>query len=166
MIRQNLGQNLLLCRLFLSCLCKEPPCCPLVCIAAAGRYLNDVWVLDTARLTWCQLFPVAAKRVGGQPPPGAAGGGGGASAGDKPQANGTGGVVVPGMELSLAPMAGHSVTAWGDRLLVVGGHVKVSCCAAVDIQGRRRWHVDTWLVLRGGTAGTAFLSSPCIPWAP
>ncbi len=25
----------------------------------------------------------------------------------------------------LVPLAGHSVTAWGDRLLLLGGHVKV-----------------------------------------
>ncbi|KAI8475739.1 MAG: hypothetical protein J3K34DRAFT_480381 [Monoraphidium minutum] len=70
----------------------------------AGRYLEDFWIYDLASLQWSQATAAAAAAGGG-------GGGGGEAA---PLLAGA----------ALPPSAGHSVTNWGDKLLVVGGHTK------------------------------------------
>ncbi|CAN6468812.1 unnamed protein product [Victoria cruziana] len=62
-----------------------------------GRYLNDLQVLDLKTLTWSTLEPKMAIESQESPSP-----------------------------ASLAPCAGHSLIAWGNKILLVAGHGKDS----------------------------------------
>mmetsp|Transcript_31138 Transcript_31138/g.69212 ORF Transcript_31138/g.69212 Transcript_31138/m.69212 type:complete len:720 (-) Transcript_31138:447-2606(-) len=86
-----------------------------------GRYLPDVWKLDVTTLQWSSLQTHPYKE------PKAAESEGSEGAGEQ-QANGGGDAPakpspVPHVE-GLGPCAGHSVTAWKDALIIIGGHVK------------------------------------------
>lgn len=82
----------------------------------AGRYLEDFWIYDLGTLQWTQAQATAAQQQG---------------AGD-----GEGAPLLPAA--ALPPSAGHSVTTWGERLLVLGGHTKVGAVALVGA-GRGRF---------------------------
>eukprot|EP00197_Chlamydomonas_leiostraca_P012843 CAMPEP_0202861700 /NCGR_PEP_ID=MMETSP1391-20130828/3008_1 /ASSEMBLY_ACC=CAM_ASM_000867 /TAXON_ID=1034604 /ORGANISM="Chlamydomonas leiostraca, Strain SAG 11-49" /LENGTH=760 /DNA_ID=CAMNT_0049541129 /DNA_START=57 /DNA_END=2339 /DNA_ORIENTATION=- len=106
----------------------------------AGRYLSDLWRLDTHTLTWTQLTPVpvappaaataASPRAslsprvstsepgGSQQQPAAA-----QDAGSSSASQGGAGAAATAAS-PLGPCAGHSVTVWGTKLVILGGHVK------------------------------------------
>lgn len=125
--------------------------CP--CCSTGGRYLNDLWAFDLDTSSWklvslkavaptpdsaeadspqqellssptAQSDPseskVAAAAAAVSARVGAAAATVGAAMADllKVQRG-------PGGAAGLGPLAGHSVTAWGGRLVVVGGHSKV-----------------------------------------
>ncbi|KIZ01419.1 hypothetical protein MNEG_6538, partial [Monoraphidium neglectum] len=76
----------------------------------AGRYLEDFWIYDLGTLQWSQArATAAAAAAAGQGEDGSGGGGEGAAL---------------LAAAALPPSAGHSVTVWGERLLVLGGHTK------------------------------------------
>jgi hypothetical protein len=69
----------------------------------SGRYLNDVWKLDPLSMTWTHLptypFKPPSKKEEGD---------------EADNAQGTG----------MPPIAGHSVTAWQNAFIILGGHSK------------------------------------------
>lgn len=77
-----------------------------------GRYLGDVWGLDTRTCAWSQLNIAAAAAPSQQPD---------AAPGEQQQP-------------ALPPLAGHSVTAYGGKLYVVGGHVKGKEALAMPVR--------------------------------
>ncbi len=64
-----------------------------------------MWILHLDSLTWQAVTPKPAEA---------------------PAENGNSAPAVPPV---LSPSAGHAMAAWGPKLLIVGGHVKVSCSA-------------------------------------
>uniref|UniRef100_A0A7S3QKW4 ACB domain-containing protein n=1 Tax=Dunaliella tertiolecta TaxID=3047 RepID=A0A7S3QKW4_DUNTE len=90
----------------------------------AGRYLNDLWSFDTLSMTWQQLVPVPATRLSKANPP---------SATPFPaDSNANGAATEPQVQTApvlpvqptVVPLAGHSVNVWGDKLVILGGHIK------------------------------------------
>ena len=69
----------------------------------SGRYLNDVWKLDPVTMVWTPLATHPFKAP--------------SAAGNEPD-------VAPG--LGMPPIAGHSVTAWQNAFIILGGHTKVN----------------------------------------
>ncbi|KAL6746870.1 hypothetical protein V8C86DRAFT_1437567 [Haematococcus lacustris] len=69
----------------------------------AGRYLSDMWVLDTLSLQWSPLQPQRSPSR---------------------QADATPSPTAPVELVSLPPIAGHTVTVWGSKLYIMGGHAK------------------------------------------
>jgi hypothetical protein len=86
--------------------------------APGGRYLEDLWVYDLSSLQWSQAQARAAPGQEAAPPPAAP------PPPVKGKAKGEEGAPLLGGAV-LPPSAGHSVTTWGERLLVLGGHTKV-----------------------------------------
>ncbi|KAG2435000.1 hypothetical protein HYH02_011998 [Chlamydomonas schloesseri] len=92
-----------------------------------GRYLSDVWALDLTSGTWSALQlarPAQAEAEaeaqadgGAAPAPAPVGGGSGSGSGS-----------------AFPPTAGHTVTAWNDKLYVLGGHTKVKGSAAMALR--------------------------------
>ncbi len=93
-----------------------------------GRYLSDCWSLDLADGTWSAVplsaapaaegaAPADAAAAAPAPPPIPAEGKGKGKDKGKP--------AEPAPVLPFAPTAGHSVTAYGGKLYVLGGHTKV-----------------------------------------
>ena len=84
-----------------------------------GRYLGDMWILHLDSLTWEAVTPKPAEQPAEN---------GNSASADPPPA--------------LVPSAGHAMAAWGSKLLIVGGHMKVcphlSFC---DLKGCRSVHV-------------------------
>lgn len=78
-----------------------------------GRYLDDFWIYDLGTLQWSQAQATVAQ----QQPNGTA---------DEAEPEGGEEAAAPLLSgAALPPSAGHSVTTWGERLLVLGGHTKV-----------------------------------------
>ena len=82
--------------------------CPVM--VTGGRYLSDVWTLDLDSLAWSQVSTTAA--------PEEAVGGGTAEASNKEEEA----LLPPPM----VPIAGHALAMWGESILCIGGHTKVS----------------------------------------
>jgi hypothetical protein len=98
-----------------------------------GRYLEDLWVYDLNSLQWSQAQASAApgqEEAPPPPPPPAKGKAKGRGRGEE-EAPLLAGAVPP-------PSAGHSVTTWGERLLVLGGHTKVRALRPVERGGEAR----------------------------
>ncbi len=73
-----------------------------------GRYLGDVWILALDTLTWT---PVSGPAKSAPP---------------TPSQNGDAAVdALTSVSQPLPPCAGHAMIAWGSKLLVLGGHMKV-----------------------------------------
>ena len=91
----------------------------------AGRYLGDLWTYDLTALQWAQAAAAAVPTRSGD---GVSGGSSGnLSSGVAAAAAATGekaGAVASSAAAAPPPSAGHSVTPWRGRLLVVGGHTK------------------------------------------
>jgi hypothetical protein len=82
-------------------------------LCAGGRYLGDVWILQLDTLTWVAVTG-SGKAV--QPPPTHT------EDGNAPE---DAAAAAPASRV-LPPCAGHAVVPWGNKLLVVGGHMKVA----------------------------------------
>lgn len=69
-----------------------------------GRYLNDVWKLNIKTMEWSQVQtkPFVSPSIGH-------------AVEQDPQKQ----------QPALPPIAGHTVTAWNDTLVIIGGHTKV-----------------------------------------
>lgn len=80
-----------------------------LCVAG-GRYLGDMWMLALDTLTWT---PISGPAKSAPPTP--------LQNGDAAEA-----ALLP-VSQPLLPCAGHAMVAWGSKLLVVGGHMKVNC---------------------------------------
>ncbi|KAF5836080.1 hypothetical protein DUNSADRAFT_6500 [Dunaliella salina] len=90
----------------------------------AGRYLNDLWSFDTMSMTWQQLVPVPATRMSKANPPAAMPSPTDSKANGtatEPQAQATPPLPV---QPTVVPLAGHSANVWGDKLVILGGHIK------------------------------------------
>ena len=88
---------------------------------AAGRYLADLWVYDLTTLQWSQAAPSSSRQQQEQRVQ--------AQEQQQQQERQQRQRAQAGTPLLHSagppPCAGHSVTAWGERLLVLGGHSKV-----------------------------------------
>lgn len=84
---------------------------------AGGRYLSDAWALNLENLTWRSLPASGAK---GGPP--------------LPASSSADGAAPPPPPL-LPAIAGHVAVPWQGNVVIVGGHMKVRCCAAKHSPG-------------------------------
>ncbi|KAK9844326.1 hypothetical protein WJX74_000823 [Apatococcus lobatus] len=90
----------------------------------SGRFLNDVWRLDLARLAWTLLLPHHPPTPPPQAPNSRSRQRRKAAAREPAAASGSGEEEPLKPEPVLPPVAGHTLLPWQDTLLCIGGHTK------------------------------------------
>lgn len=76
--------------------------------------MGDVWILHLDTLTWAAVSGGTGKSAPPTP----------SQNGNAPAAEDAASGDIPSTR-TLPPCAGHALVAWGNKLLVVGGHLKV-----------------------------------------